>query len=98
MLRITIELVPGGRESDAQVIGRGWIANTSDLRDLSNYALKFEEHSWQGRVRGPYAGTLTNWPRNELGAWEIVSAALNMAIPTIAISNKSKPRKRKVSA
>jgi hypothetical protein len=82
MLRITIELVPGGRESDVRVIGRGWIANTSRLTELSNYDLKFEEHSWQGRVRGPYAGTLTNWPRNERGAWEIVSAALNRVIPT----------------
>jgi hypothetical protein len=59
MLRITIELVPGGRESDAQVIGRGWIANTSNLRDLSNYALKFEEHSWQGRYRADSSGEVS---------------------------------------
>lgn len=83
MLRITIELVPGGRESGAQVIGRGYIANTSNLRDLSNYVLKFEEDTWRGRVRGPYAGTLANWPRNDKGAWEIVCAALNMVMPPL---------------
>ncbi len=74
MLRITVELVPGGLESDAQIIGQGWIANTSNLSDLSHYALRFEERSWQGKLRGPYIGTLTNWPRKQRGAWEIVSA------------------------
>jgi hypothetical protein len=95
MLRITIELVPGGEESGAHVIGRGHIANISNLRDLSDYAVKFEEHSWQGSVRGPYVGTLAKWPRNDRSAWEIVCAALNMVIPTIAVSRKTKSRKRK---
>lgn len=95
MLRITIELVPGGQESGARVIGRGYIANISDLRDLSDYALKFEEISWQGSVRGPYAGTLTKWPRNDRGAWEIVCAALNMVIPSTPASRKTRSRNRK---
>jgi hypothetical protein len=98
MLRITIELVPGGRESSAQVIGRGWIANVSNLRDISNYALKFEEDSWQGRVRGPYTGTLTNWQRYDRGAWEIVGAALSMVLPRTAASRKLKSRKQKSEA
>jgi hypothetical protein len=95
MLRITIELVPGGLESGARVIGQGWIANTSNLSDLSNYASKFEERSWQGRTRGPYVGTLTKWPRKQRGAWEIVSAALKVVTPTIATSKQSNPCKRK---
>ena len=95
MLRITIELVPGGRESSAQVIGRGWIANVSNLTDISNYALKFEEDAWQGKVRGPYTGTLTNWQRHDRGAWEIVSAALNTALPSTMTSKKLKRRKPK---
>jgi hypothetical protein len=95
MLRITIELVPGGFESGAQVIGQGWITNTSKLRDLSHYAVQFEERSWQGRIRGPYIGTLTKWPRKQRGAWETVSAALKVAIPNVG---PSKPRKRSAKA
>ena len=84
MLRITIELVPGGRESDAQVIALGSITNTSNLDDVSSYTLAFAERPWKGRERGPYIGRLRNWPRNERGAWEIVSAALNVAISPLA--------------
>ena len=76
MLKITIELVPGGRKELAEVIGRGYIANVSNLADLSNYACRFEENPWQGRIYGPYLGTLSDWPRNDKGAWEIVHAAL----------------------
>jgi hypothetical protein len=94
MLRITIELVPGGRERDAEVIGRGSIANVSDLSALSDYAVKFEEHAWRGQMRGPYAGTLSQWPRNERGAWEIVCAALQAAIPPVAASKKPRVRKK----
>ena len=81
MLRITIELVPGGYESGARIIGRGYIGNASNLSDLSDYVVKFEEHEWGGVTRGPYSGTFGQWPRNERGAWETVRAALNAAIP-----------------
>lgn len=80
MLRVTIELMPGGRKEFAKVIGRGYIANVTDLADLSDYSCKFEENPWQGRIYGPYLGTLTNWPRNERGAWEIVHAALSQGL------------------
>jgi hypothetical protein len=94
MLRVTIELVPGGRERDAEIIGRGYIANISNLSDLSDYDLRFEERSWRKAIRGPYAGTLSKWPRNERGAWEIVRAALNIVIDQQR-SPKSKTRKTK---
>ena len=80
MLRITIELVPGGREDGARVIGRGSIGNVSDLNELSDYVVKFEENAWRGHVHGPYFGTLAQWPRNEHGAWEIVHAALSAVL------------------
>ncbi len=80
MLQVTIELIPDGRKEMATVIGRGYIANVSNLADLSDYACKFEENPWQGRVYGPYLGTLVNWPRNERGAWEIVHEALSQLL------------------
>jgi hypothetical protein len=80
VLRITIELVPGGVEQLAKVIGRGTIGNLSALADLSNYKCSFEENSWNNRLRGPYTGMLVKWPRNDHGAWEIVHAALSSAL------------------
>ena len=80
MLRITIELVPYGREEFAKMIGRGSIGNISDLTDLSDYKCTFEEDSWKGRVHGPYSGMLTRWPRNTHGAWEIVHGALKAVL------------------
>jgi hypothetical protein len=80
MLRITIELVPGGHQELAEPIARGNISNVSGLADMSSYVFKFEERPWQGRTYGPYVGTLSKWPRNERGAWEIVHAALTEAL------------------
>ena len=42
MLKVTIELIPGGRKELAKVIGQGYIANVSNLADLSDYVCKFE--------------------------------------------------------
>jgi hypothetical protein len=80
MLRITIELVPGGDENRAAVIARGSISNVTCVGDLCDYVCSFEEHRWKGRSRGPYRAELTAWPRNERGAWEIVLAALSAAV------------------
>jgi hypothetical protein len=91
MLRITIELVPYGREELAKVIGRGSIGNISDLVDLSDYRCTFEENPWKGHVHGPYSGILTSWPRNNHGVWEIVHAALAAVIPLPPRSGTNKP-------
>jgi hypothetical protein len=42
MLRITVELLPGGDESRAETIATGTIANISGLAPLSNYACNFK--------------------------------------------------------
>jgi hypothetical protein len=80
MLRITVELLPYGRQEFTKVIGRGSIGNIADLSDLSDYKRTFEEDSWKGCVHGPYSGVLTGWPRNQHGAWEIVHAALTTVL------------------
>jgi hypothetical protein len=80
MLRISIEVVPYGRDDFAKLIGRGSIGNISDLLELSDYKCRFEEDYWKGRVHGPYSGVLTGWPRSQHGAWEIVHAALTAVL------------------
>lgn len=90
MLRITVELVPGGYEAGARVIGRGTIVNLSGLADISDYDCAFEENPWQGRASGPYLARLGSWPRTERGLWQIIHAAL-----TLALGKTSKQSRRK---
>jgi hypothetical protein len=57
MLRVTIELWPGGFRSQARVIATADIANISELADLSDYAVSATEgqnpiaktHPWSGQ-------------------------------------------------
>lgn len=81
MLRVTIELCPGGRESEARKIGSGYIANITDLAAVSDYSFEFVENEWRGRARGPYQGILKGWRREENGVWGILHAALSTALP-----------------
>ena len=43
MLIITVELVPGGYEAGRRTIGSMRIANTSNLADVSDYAVEVAE-------------------------------------------------------
>jgi hypothetical protein len=94
MLRITIELLPGGQENLAVVIGRGSIANVGGDGELYEYVCSFEEGAWKGQVRGPYRATLTAWPRTQRGAWEIVHAALNEAFANVKKQSRGKKTER----
>jgi hypothetical protein len=81
MLRIILELVPFGDESRARRIGVGHIANVSELSSQAcDYRFEFEQEPWQGRTFGPYVGHITNWPRKDRSAWEIVHAALKIGM------------------
>jgi hypothetical protein len=42
MLRITVELVPGGREHAKRVLATADVANLSALADVSDYAVEVE--------------------------------------------------------
>ena len=45
MLRVTVELVPGGDTTRAQRIAQMTIANVSDLADISDYAFRAHEEA-----------------------------------------------------
>ena len=51
MLRVTIELVPGGDERRARAIAQMTIANVSDLANISDYEFEARERA------NPIAGT-----------------------------------------
>jgi hypothetical protein len=81
MLRITIEVVPHGDQHRAFKIGVGQIANVSQGDgNICDYKFKFEEDEWEGSSRGPFTGELRQWPRDSYGAWDILRAALEVAL------------------
>jgi hypothetical protein len=45
MLRVTVELVPGGDERRAKTIARMTIANITRLADISDYEFTAHEHT-----------------------------------------------------
>lgn len=61
MLRITVELVPGGREHAKRVLAKANVANLSALADVSDYAVEVET-----------AGRLEPWQP----AWECCGIVL----------------------
>lgn len=73
MLRVTIELVPGGDEDRAHVIEQMTIANVSNLADVSDYDIAMTD----GGQR--YYGTVHDHVRAH-GAWELVDRALNVTM------------------
>lgn len=83
MLRVRLEIVPGGDERRAKEIGRLNIANRSDLAEVSDYTYE----CWPGpeeRGGDVWGGTLRGHRRSE-GALELLRKILNQhAEPTIA--------------
>jgi hypothetical protein len=76
MLRITIDLVPGGRESAKRELARAELGNLSDLSDISDYAIVASEdvNSLAGRGRWKVRGMIARHDRNQ-SVWELVSKA-----------------------
>ena len=62
MLRVTVEIWPGGEPRRARILATAFIANVSDLEDISNYTMRVSEGvnpvagtpAWkaEGEVRG----------------------------------------------
>jgi hypothetical protein len=70
MLRVTVEIVPGGDESQAKVIERMLIANVSGLADVSDYDTVF---TYGGKT---LYGEVFDHARMD-GAWELIRSALS---------------------
>ena len=74
MLRVTIELVPYGVESEARKIATMLLANDgTGTQKTGNYVYAYE---YGDRPDDPKIGILTRFPRNE-GAWSLVKKILN---------------------
>jgi len=75
MIRITIELLPGGSEARKKTIASGIIANTTGAgaKKRADYLYQFAGKT--GRIQ--YAGGLENFPRKSYGVWKLLYRCLN---------------------
>jgi len=93
MIVITVELWPGGLEQHKELLGTGIIANDSTGTDTrGNYRYCFSKRgetiaqllkkkAWKfGRAWK--TGTVLNFPRKQLNAWDLLGLALASALMT----------------
>jgi hypothetical protein len=72
MLRITIDLVPFGEESESNAIGEMIIGNIAMLPDnMADYVYGYQDNFGVEKV-----GLVNNFDRSA-GVWELVSSCLN---------------------
>lgn len=89
MIRITVELVPGGNEDRKKVIGVGEIANVTTLPGYTDeYVALYDEEAFMGTERGPYSCHLRGWPRTRKGLWELVHATIHEALKSGVLSSR----------
>jgi len=76
MLRVTVELVPGGDERRARTIARMTIANISNLADISDYEFSAQEvaNSIAGTTARVTKGIVRQHDRRQT-VWSLVSKA-----------------------
>ena len=78
MIRITVELLPGGDPSKPQHLGTGYIANDGKGDGATgHYDASFSK--WRSQAvwrRGRVAG----FPRKKLGPWDLLYRALRSAV------------------
>lgn len=81
MVRVTVEILPGGREDKKRLLGIAEIANdgTSTTPDLGNYTVKLskwapmEKETWK-------AGRVAGFRRRALGSWDLLYQALRATV------------------
>lgn len=88
MLRVTIELLPHGDETQAKIMGQATIANdaTGDA-DWGNYTVALS--TWHDPPRKWKTGRVIGFARKRLGPWDLLFRAL---AATVASRNQIRKR------
>lgn len=86
MLRVRLEIVPGGDERRVREIGKLEICNVSELADVSNYCFQI----WtDGRCQT--TSIVSNHVRSD-GAWALVRKAIGVALKELQVAHQEAPK------
>lgn len=78
MLRVTVELVPQGREDRKRTLVVGTIANMGKDPRKGTYKIRLYDV-----LDRPYrSAVITGWPRTRRHVWQLVREALDAALRT----------------
>ena len=86
MLRVTIELLPGGREASARVLSVAHIRNKGRSKRGSHYGIRLGsedpgiDHKAQAYEDGNRTGELLHYPRWSASIWDLVARALQRTL------------------
>lgn len=77
MIRVTVELLPGGKELDKEVLGIGTIAllEAKDKGRLGTYHVRLSKRG-KHQDRLWRKGEVRDFPRKRLGGWDLLYLAL----------------------
>ena len=86
MIRVRIELLPGGYEDDPQLLGEMLISNNLVKSIMSDGSkADYDVEIWKKRRGRPWRELrVKNWPRRAYHPWELVRCILN----EVAITSK----------
>jgi len=81
MLRITVELIPGGDEARCRELARAQLGNISDLADTSDYEIIAGEgeNKWAGAMPWVASGLIDGHDRRQT-VWALVEKAAAWAM------------------
>lgn len=80
MIRVTVELLPRGREAGKRVLGVAMIANDgTGTLDRGNYKIRLSK--WAPKVHETWKrGSITNFDRKRRGPWDLIFRALQETV------------------
>lgn len=88
MLRVTVELLPGGREGSARTLSVAHIWNQGRSKKGNHYGIRLGseapdiEHNEQAYDKDNRTGELRNYPRWSASIWDLVARSLQRTLRT----------------
>lgn len=88
MLRVTIELLPGGREQSARTLSVAHIWNKGISKKGAHYGIRLGseapdiDHNEQAYEKDNRVGELRNYPRWSASIWDLVARSLQRTLRT----------------
>lgn len=88
MLRVTIEILPGGRESSARTLSVAHIWNKGSSRKGAHYGVRLGseapgiDHNAQAYDKDNLTGELRHYPRWSASIWDLVARSLQRTLRT----------------